>query len=852
MLLTAGFAHASAEAEKSVLVLYGERGDLPAIEAVEENIRKVFHSSASPRVELYSEYLDFTRFSGEPNERSTLRYLQERYAGRRIDLIVPVTGSALEFAVVHHHELFPSAPLVFCAVDQRELEKLVLPADATGIIGHFDLERTIQLILQLQPEVAEIVCVAGTASFDRLWADETAKVMERFRPKVLARWIKDKSIAETVDEVSRVPKTSAVLFVSMLRDGAGQSTSSVDVLRDLVRASKSPVYGVSSQFLDVGIVGGAIFDFGENGRKAAELALKVLRGRWVPYGSPEAESQNPLVISWPALRRAELPESRVPAGAEVWFKPPGLWETHRRFILIVTGAVVLQAALIASLLAERLSRRRAESSLRQSEERMNLAADAAGLGMELWDMKKGEVWMTEKGRTLFGFERDAHLDSATITARVHPDDRPARDAAIKESINTQGEYSTAYRVVLPNGHLRWIGARGRSFSDGNGKVSLLLGVSIDVTRQRYAEDRFKLVVEASPNGILLVNEAGLIVLLNACAEKLFGYKREEILGRPIETLLPERFRVQHPTRRGQFLAPPTARSMGVGRELFALRKDGTEIPVEIGISPIQSEEGLLDLAVIVDISARKNAEAEALQYREELERQGRLEILGEMAASLAHELNQPLTGIMNSASAGRRFIARGRADIPKLDELLEAVVGDAQRAGGIIRNIREMTRKGEGVRTSVDLNAVVSEVALFVRSQALERHCVVVTEPDPRLALVKANPVLLQQVLLNIIINAFESMEKTPPERRRVIVRTQREANGEARVSVRDFGIGLPEEPERIFRQFFSTKAEGMGMGLALARLIIASHGGGLSASNAEGGGSCVYFTLPPDMERPV
>jgi two-component system, LuxR family, sensor kinase FixL len=201
------------------------------------------------------------------------------------------------------------------------------------------------------------------------------------------------------------------------------------------------------------------------------------------------------------------------------------------------------------------------------------------------------------------------------------------------------------------------------------------------------------------------------------------------------------------------------------------------------------------LAVIVDISARKQAEAEARQYREELGHLGRLEILGEMAASLAHELNQPLTGIMNSASAGRRFIARGRADIPKLDELLEAVVGDAQRAGGIIRNIREMTRKGEGVRTPVDLNCVVSDVALFIRSDALERHCMVVIEPDPSLPLVKGNPVLLQQVLLNIIINAFDAMEKTPPERRRVIVRTQREANGEARVTMRDFGIGLPEEP---------------------------------------------------------
>ena len=193
--------------------------------------------------------------------------------------------------------------------------------------------------------------------------------------------------------------------------------------------------------------------------------------------------------------------------------------------------------------------------------------------------------------------------------------------------------------------------------------------------------------------------------------------------------------------------------------------------------------------MIVDISARRQAEAEARQYREELGHLGRLEILGENGGVFSSRAEPTADRITNSASAGRRFIARGKADIPKLDELLEAVVGDAQRAGSIIRNSRGMTRKGEGVRTSVDLNGLVSDVALFIHSDALERHCAVVTEPDPNLPLVKGNPVLLQQVLLNIIINAFDAMEKTPLEKRRVIVRTERDTSGGARVSVRDASI---------------------------------------------------------------
>jgi PAS domain S-box-containing protein len=726
MLTATGLGNDSPDLEKSVLVLYGERGDLPAIQAIEENMREVFHGSTVPHIELFPEYLDFTRFPAERFERCLVSYLQERYAGRRIDLVIPVASSALRFVLAHREGILADAPLVFCGVDTRDLAEVRLPVDATGVRGHLDFERTIGLILQLQPDVPEIVCVGGSSSFDRRWVDETRKIFERRYPKVRVRWIEGRSLAETLDEVSRVPRESAVLLIAMSRDGAGRSTSSLDVARDLERVSKAPIYGVSSNFLKAGVVGGSLIDFGANGRSAALLALKALRGQWVPYEAAETEIRNPLAVNWLALKKAGLPEWRVPKDALVLYRPPGLWETHRSFILIGAGAILFQTALIGVLVVERLWRRRAEASLRQSEERMSL------------------------------------------------------------------------------------------------------------------------ILEASPNAVVLANEEDQVVLVNARAENIFGYRRNDLVGQKIEILVPERFRTSYQAYRAQFLGAPIASARGSGRELFVRRKDGSEFPVEIGISPIRSNEGNLVLAVITDISARKQAEAEARRYHEELLHFSRVEILGAMVTSLAHELNQPLTGIMNNASAGRRFIARGLAEISKLDELFKVVVTDARRAGEIIRGIRGMVRKGEALRSPVNLNDVIASVTSFVHSDALGRRCALVTEPDPELPLVEANQVQLQQVLLNLIVNAFEAMREIPAVERRVIIRSQCEPDGRVRVSVRDFGTGLPaEEPQRIFEQFFSTKREGMGMGLAIARSIITSHGGEMAAANSQGGGACVNFSLP-------
>src|SRR5262249_36863208 len=207
------------------------------------------------------------------------------------------------------------------------------------------------------------------------------------------------------------------------------------------------------------------------------------------------------------------------------------------------------------------------------------------------------------------------------------------------------------RILLPDGKIRWMGERGRCLRERDGKSTRLLGVSMDITERKQAEELFKLATEASPSGTMLVNHQGRILLVNAHVEELFGYARDELIGKAIEILVPKRFASTHASDRVNFFAAPEARAMGAGRELFARRKDGSEFRVEIGLNPIETPRGLVVLANVVDISARLATEEAARRSREQVELLGRVSLLGEMTASLAHELNQPLAAIVNNATA---------------------------------------------------------------------------------------------------------------------------------------------------------------------------------------------------------
>ena len=256
------------------------------------------------------------------------------------------------------------------------------------------------------------------------------------------------------------------------------------------------------------------------------------------------------------------------------------------------------------------------------------------------------------------------------------------------------------------------------------------------------------------------------------------------------------------------------------------------------------------MGATIDITARKQAELEVQQQRGELAHLSRVTMLGELSGALAHELNQPLTAILSNAQAAQRFLAHDNADLNEVREILKDIVDEDKRAGEVIRRLRLLLKKGEVQHQPFDLNEVVREVLKLVRSDLVNQGVAVEAELAPALPEVNADRVQLQQVLLNLVMNACDAMAGGPAGDHKLIIRTELAGSEGIRVSVADRGVGLASENlEKVFEPFFTTKVQGMGLGLSVCRSIITAHGGKLWATNNPGRGATFQFTLPTGVE---
>jgi signal transduction histidine kinase len=392
----------------------------------------------------------------------------------------------------------------------------------------------------------------------------------------------------------------------------------------------------------------------------------------------------------------------------------------------------------------------------------------------------------------------------------------------------------------------------------------LLGVSIDVTDRKQIEERLRTsevlssgVLSSLPGHVVIVDRSGAILRasdgwVEFAAVKGAADPAVAVVGAGRLEACPRAD--QQPDPRAQEIRDGVAAVLAGAREEFRLEYPYPSLSEErwasISVLPLLRPEG--GAAIYhQDVTLQRRSRLEAERLRSDLTHVGRVTMLGEMAAALAHELNQPLTAILSNAHAGERYLAQAAPPLGEIREILQDVVGDARRAGEVIQRLRSLLRKEEAHFLPLDLNQVIREMTVLTHTDAVLRNLVIDLNLAPDLPPVPGDRVQIQQVLLNLVLNGMEAMAPQAERRRRIVVQTARTAKA-VRVSVRDEGPGIPADKlSRIFETYYTTKPDGMGMGLAISRSIVEAHGGRIWAENNPDSGATFSFTLPVRPPEP-
>jgi len=717
---------------KRVLVLYSEDKAHPAHELTDQGIRAAFRSNKRFNVQLYTEYLDLSRFSDPAHVHTMADYLKHKYAGTEIDAIITVYPAAVDFLMHEEGRVFPGVPIVACEIIRDTAENLNRSrwrSMATGVVIGDNAASVLESALRLRPGTRRMALVGGTAPNDTY--NEFSRALESYAGEIELIDLTRLPMQETLTRVGSLPSDTIVLYSSILRDGANQIFVPREALSLVSAAANQPVFGLYDSYMGYGIVGGNLMSFERQGSEAATLTLRVLAGESpasIPFGGEQAYVS---AYDWRELKRWGISEKALPPGSVVEFKSGSMWEEHKEAILGGMFFISIETLLIIALLVNLRKRRRAEAQIAESALRYRTVADYT-YDWEYWSAPDGTMnYISPSCERITGFSVREFMDDPTLFHKIIlPEDRGIWDGHDHDVRNRQKASEIQFRIRTKGEEIRWMDHACQPVRDGQGKF---LGIR--------ASNR--------------------------------------------------------------------------------------------------------------DISDRKKAEFEVQQQRNELAHVTRVAALGELTSSIAHELNQPLAAIRNYANAAQRFLSRSEPDLSKARDALEGIVRDDRRAAEVISRVREFLKKEEPRYQPVQMNQVIQEVLAFIRSDAVLEGLTIETELAPALPVVLGDRVQLQQVLLNLMLNSVDAMNKVKPELRKLVIKTENEEDRNVKVSVRDLGAGIDEaHQDKLFESFFTTKPKGMGMGLAISQRIIHAHGGSIWAENHPGGGATFCFRLPSRSEE--
>ncbi len=487
-----------------------------------------------------------------------------------------------------------------------------------------------------------------------------------------------------------------------------------------------------------------------------------------------------------------------------------------------------------------------EIQLQDTEARLSIVAETANISVWSLDRASQTFWAPANTRTLFGFHVDARVTLKDVLAIIHEDDLLIVMQVLEEAWKSKSTPQVEYRILMPDGSIRWMVSNARPQMDSKGRVTGLVGVSLDVSELRQAEENLRhesallqAVFDSVPGLIYLYDEAGRLERWNRNLETLTGYSAEELMGR----LVSEWFDGADLEKLGTEWQRVFSEGRG-SAELNIIVKDGRRIPFLFTGVRVMLEGRPCMVGMGIELTERRRIEGELQQHRERLAQMARAATLGELSGALAHELNQPLAIILSNAQAAQALLSREPPDLAEVNEILTDIIGADGRARDVIKGLRSVLEGGKTLQQPVDLNQGIQEVLRLAQRDLADHEVRVKLDLARDLPLVLADRIQVQQVVLNLINNARDAMLELPEAERVIQIRSFVGA-GLVHVTVVDQGPGLPSDAESLFRPFYSTKPQGLGVGLSICRKLVEVHGGRLWAEPASPRGALFHFTFP-------
>ncbi len=638
LILTSFLAGCAATAvaqtqHKSVLILYDENKDFPGLILLDQKLTSTLRTGTTGQVDIYSEYMDLSRFPYEDHSKRLRDFYQQKYEGKKIDLIVAVMGPAFNFMLQYGSELFPGTPIVFCGIDKREIEGRNLGPNVTGVLVKRAFKPTLELALRLQPDVRRVMFIKGTSDFSKYWGEQARLEFREFEDRVTISDLSNLSMADIRKEVARLPPHTIIFYLHVFRDGAGNAFQPNQALSLIAADANAPIYVFLDQFIGKGPVGGHVFSMEAQGAKAGEMGLRILAGENPANIAVLDEGTNVVMFDWRQLRRWGIDEAKLPPGSIVLYKELSVWELYRWRIIGAITLIFLQALGIIWLVLTQLKRRQAEKrsnrfALLAESEHQHLDEIVANVPGIVWEARLAEgdpipktTFVSPYLGKMLGYTAGEWMTKPGFWLSVIvAEDRERAKATFTHVLETGEDGMSQVRYITKDGRTVWVESHLTAIRDDEGKPVGLRGVTMNISDRRQAEEALKQnqaqlagIIESAMDAIISIDERQRVVIFNAAAEAMFGCSAAQAIGQPLNVFIPTPFRdALSASNTG------TALSTGAFGLLTGRRSGGANFPIDVSISEVELNGARFYTIILRDITERLRVEETLRERRQEL------------------------------------------------------------------------------------------------------------------------------------------------------------------------------------------------------------------------------------------